>query len=62
MDYINHMCNLWSNLFWNKRRNGSASVGINKNFAKIIVGANLRAFLEPFCDIISIGNNKEKEE
>lgn len=56
------MCNLRSNLFWNKRRNGSASVGINKNFAKIIVGINLHAFLEPFCDIILIGNNKEKEE
>lgn len=56
------MCNLWSNLFWNKRRNGSASVGINKNFAKIIVGANLRAFLELFCDIISLEKNEKKEE
>lgn len=56
------MCNLRSNLFWNKCRNGSASVGINKNFAKIIVGINLHAFLEPFCDIISLEKNEEKEE
>lgn len=56
------MCNLRSNLFWNKRRNGSASVGINKNFAKIIVGINLHAFLEPFCDIISLEKNEKKEE